>query len=52
MVYVTNISSTVQKYMPISMDNCCPSINLYLGMVEDNVNRVRILLYTGTDINT
>ena len=40
-----------QKPMPILINNYLPSINLHLGMVEDDENCMRMLLNTGAAMN-
>ena len=45
-VRVTNISSSQKNHMPISINNSLPSVCLHLGILEDDENRIQILVDT------
>ena len=49
---MTNISSSLKKNMPISINNSLPSINLYIGIPEDIKIHIRMLVDIGAIINT
>ena len=45
-VSVNNISQATKKPMPISINNSLPSINLHLGLLEDDENKMMMLVDT------
>lgn len=49
---MTNISSSLKKNMPISINSSLPSINLYIGIPEDNEIHIRMLVDIGAIMNT
>ena len=49
---VAHISPSSQKPMPISINNSLPSVCLHLGSVEDEENKMRMLLDTGAAMNS
>ena len=51
-VRVTNISSSPKKPMPISINNSLPSVCLHLEILEDDENRMQMLVNTGAAMNT
>ena len=38
--------------MPISINNSLPSVNLHLGLIEDEENKMRMLVNTGAAMNS
>ena len=51
-VHVTNILSSPKNSMPISINNSLPSMCLHLGILEDDENRMQMLVDTGAVMNT
>ena len=51
-VYVNNVLSNPIKPMPIGIQNSLPSVNLILGIREDEENKMRMLVNTGAAMNT
>ena len=51
-VSVNNISQTTKKPMSISINNSSPSSNLHLGLLEDDENKMRMLVDTGATMNS
>ena len=49
---VNNLTSFSQKLMPIQINNYLPSIYLHLGLIEDEENKMRMLLDTGATMNS
>ena len=52
LVSVFNISQAIKKPMPISINNSLPSVTLHLGLLEDEENTMRMLVDTGTAMNS
>ena len=46
------ISSSLRKPMPISINNSLPSVYLHLGNLEDDENRMQMLVGTGAAMTT
>ena len=51
-VWVNNHTSSSQEPMPIQINNFLLSICLYLGLIEDEKNKMRMLLDTGAVTNS
>ena len=49
---MANISSPPKKPMSISIKNYLPSINLHIGNLEDDENRIQIRVDAGAAMNT
>ena len=49
---VAHISPSAQKPMSIPINNSLPSVCLRLGSVEDEENKIRMLLDTGATMNS
>ena len=43
---------TLKKPMPIGINNSLPSVSLILGILEDEENKMRMLVDTGAAMNT
>ena len=46
-----NISHATKKPIPISINNSLLSVNLHLGLIEDDENKMRMLVETGVAMN-
>ena len=51
-VHVNNFSSNPKNPMPIGIHKYLPSLSLILGSLEDEENKMRMLVNTGSAINT
>ena len=49
---INNISHSQYKSIHISINSSLPSVNLHLGIIEDDDNCMKILLDTGASMNT
>ena len=52
LVSVFNISQAIKKPMPISINNSLPSVTLYLVLLEDEENTMRMLVDNGAAMNS
>ena len=51
-VHVNNVLSNPKNPMPIGINNSLPSISFILGILEDEENKMRMLVDTGAAMNT
>ena len=51
-VIVSNINFSNKKPMPISINNSLPSVQLHVGTIASNENKLRMLVDTGATMNT